>query len=569
MMERRNSGRKPIRGTIRRTLRRCGWIHRYFDVLLVAGVLILLGANEAELLRANNSFEAVRYPILRAVCFFLMVSAPLLLLPPRWNRFYSRTVVALVALSVLLQTFLVDQYGLAMEESLITILMVSSPGETGEYLGDLFFSRAMIDIVVALALFLLWWWLSPVLKFRPRRPEKIVGVLMLCPFAVLSILFWVQNRPEEILNCATITRAGVALHGYQTSLNAFVKAASEPEIPPDLHRNTGDLLGVIVIGESATRTHHSLYGYGRRTNPELEKWRPELALFDDVIAPTVHTASALINVFSFATLQERNSPRCPFDTLARHAGFRTELLSNQLRWGEFDTPITLMFKNVDQARYLSEEEEAAPRDDRLVDVVSERIRELPAGEPVILYVHLLGSHMPFRMRYPEEDARFPLPGETFDPKIPEVTRQLTAEYDNSIRFTDRQVARLLEQLKGLGRPSFLIYFSDHGEAFYPEALEWVARDPNANESYEIPLFLWLSPEYRRERPELFATARANQQQPHQTDRLIYTLLDLAGISWNGFPESESLLRSSYRPRPRFTHEGHQPYVPRSSREGFR
>ena len=48
-----------------------------------------------------------------------------------------------------------------------------------------------------------------------------------------------------------------------------------------------------------------------------------------------------------------------------------------------------------------------------------------------------------------------------------------------------------------------------------------------------------------------------------------TLLDLAGISWNGFPESESLLRSSYRPRPRFTHEGHQPYVPRSSREGFR
>ena len=51
--------------------------------------------------------------------------------------------------------------------------------------------------------------------------------------------------------------------------------------------------------------------------------------------------------------------------------------------------------------------------------------------------------------------------------------------------------------------------------------------------------------------------------------LIYTLLDLAGISWNGFPESESLLRSSYRPRPRFTHEGDQPYVPRSSREGFR
>ncbi len=540
-------------------LRRCGGVHRYFDVLLIAGALMLLGAYEADLLRSNNSFEAVRYPIARSCCFVLAVCAPLLWLSPRWSRIYSWTVLSLVGASMLLQIFLVRHYGLAMEESLITILMVSSPGESGEYLSDLLFSRQFLEIAGAAVLLFLGCRLSSLLKFHPGRREKIIGALMLCPFAVLAATFRMEHRPAEILNCATLTRAGVALDGYRNSLGAFVRAATDPDIPPELTRTgDGDLLGVIVIGESATRSHHSLYGYGRRTNPELEKRRDELVLFNDVISPTVHTASALINVFSFATLQERTSPRCSFDTLARRTGFRTVLLSNQLRWGEFDTPITLMFKNVDEARYLSEEE-AGIRDDRLLEAVAEKLRG-SAGTPTILYVHLLGSHMPFRLRYPPEEAEFPLPGEPFDPKIPEVTRTLTAEYDNSIRFTDRVLASLLTELETLDRPSFLIYFSDHGEAFYPEALEWVARDPNANESYEVPLFVWLSPAYRRERPEVFASASANRNQPHQTDRLIYTLLDLAGITWRDFPGAESLLNPDYRPHPRFIHEGRTPYA---------
>ena len=542
-------------------MRRCGGIHKYFDFILVAGILMLLGCIEADLLRDNGSFETVRYPMVRSCCFMLAVFAPLLFLPPRWNRIYTCIALPAIALSALLQIFLVYHYGLAMVESLITILLVSSPGESGEYLGDLLFSWKSIQIAVALLLTVLLCRLTFLLKFHPGPREKRIGVLLMLPFLALTFTFCAEGRPAEILNCATITRTGIAINGYCDSLNAFVEAANDPEIPPDLRRrDDSNLLGVVVIGESATRSHHSLYGYRRRTNPRLEKRRQELILFEDVIAPTVHTASALINVFSFATLQDRTSPRCSFETLARRAGFRTELLSNQLRWGEFDTPITLMFKHTDAVCYL-QEQFSNTRDDFLLPLVEKRLAA-NADAPTILFIHLLGSHMPFRFRYPPEAALFPQPGEPVDPAIPETTRLLTAEYDNSIAFTDRVLDALLDQLEKLNRPVFLLYFSDHGEAFYPGALEWVARDPDANASYEIPLFLWFSPQYRNLRPEVPLRAAANRRQPHQTDRLIYTLLDLAGITYRNFPATESLLSRNYRPRPRFIHEGRTPYLPR-------
>lgn len=547
-----------IRSKIRRAARRCGEIHNYFDFILIAGTLLLLGTFEAGLLRSSLGLETVQRPGLRNCCFMLALCAPLLLLPPRWNRAYTWILLPAAAGSVLLQIFLASYYGLAVEESLVTILMVSSPGESLEYFGELLLSRKGAEIIGATAALLLLCRLSCTLKFFPGRREKIAGVLLLFPFLVLSAAFCFESRPREILNCATLTRLGVALGGYRHTLDSFAKAAAAPEIPAGLRRTDGgDLLGVIVIGESATRSHHSLYGCRRRTNPRLETQKNELILFDDVISPTVHTASSLVNVFSFATLQERNSPRCSFAAMARRAGFRTVLVSNQLRWGEFDTPITLMFKDVNDSYYLKEQV-ADSRDDQLLPTVEEKLSEA-GGVPTLLFVHLLGSHMPFRHRYPAEAALFPLPGETADPHMPASVRQLTAEYDNSIAFTDRLLDALLARLKTLKRPTFLLYFSDHGEAFYPGMPEWVARDPDVNASYEIPFWLWFSPEYRNARPEAAAGAQANRHQPHQTDRLIYTLLELAGITYLDFPEEESLLNPGYRPHPRFIHEGKIPY----------
>ena len=224
-----------------------------------------------------------------------------------------------------------------------------------------------------------------------------------------------------------------------------------------------------------------------------------------------------------------------------------------------------MFKDVNESYYLKERV-ANSRDDQLLPVIQEKLTA-GNGSPTVLYIHLLGSHLPFHHRYPAQAALFPAPGEISDSRTPATIQQLTAEYDNSIAFSDRLLALLLMRLKGLNRPAFLLYFSDHGEAVYPGMAEWRPRNPDANACYEVPLFVWLSPEYRRLRPGFAEQLKNNRSRPHQTDRLLYGILDLCGITYRGFPHEDNLFSPHYRPRTRYTHEGKKVYhktLPRQS-----
>lgn len=541
--------------TFLRHLPRPFWkFHKYYDSCLLAGSLLVLAVAETQ----NDYLAQIPFWQLRSLAFILAIAAPLLLLPRCWNRLYSITVIPLTALSIFFSYWLHRYYQRPVDETLMTILAVSSFDESGEFTVDVLTLPRGYFAVIAFYSILLLCFLSWHLKFRITPGMRRTGYLLFLPFLLLTLYFLISRQPGQILNCATLTRIPVAIHQYQRLLEGFVKAAVTPELPSELHRTLPDnLLGVIVIGESATRSHHSLYGYSRQTNPQLEKWKEELILFDDVISSTIHTSSALTNIFSFATLQEQDSPRCSFDTLVRRTGFHTELITNQVRWGEFDTPITLMFKDVNDSYYLKERV-ANSRDDQLLPVIQEKLTAGNGG-PSILYIHLLGSHLPFHHRYPAQAALFPAPGEISDSRTSAAIRQLTAEYDNSIAFTDRLLALLLTQLEGLNRPAFLLYFSDHGEAVYPGMADWRARDPDANACYEVPLFVWLSPEYRRLRPGFAEQLKNNRSRPHQTDRLLYGILDLCGITYRGFPHEDNLFSPHYRPRTRYTHEGKKVY----------
>lgn len=61
---------------------------------------------------------------------------------------------------------------------------------------------------------------------------------------------------------------------------------------------------VIIIGESFSKHHSSLYGYPLPTNPRLEERlrRGELFVFRDVVSPANLTTSVLSNLFSPASL---------------------------------------------------------------------------------------------------------------------------------------------------------------------------------------------------------------------------------------------------------------------------
>ncbi len=550
------AGKAAEAGVLKFLCRRPGAWGCFLAVSAVLGVYWLA---EYQVVMWRGCFEELHDFGWRGMAFLLASSAPVLLLPERGRRIWSGVVLWLMVPAMLLQFYLAARFEMKVDATLISVAAVSPAGETREFAGE-FFSAALIG-----RLFLLLLPVAAVTVFCARSRGRAgvaarrTGWLLLLPFLGYCVYFLALGRPLEMLNCATLTRFGKAGIEYASFHRRFIDAVNRPVLPeelvriPELPEGT---LGIVVIGESASRRQHGLYGYGRDTNPELAKLGPELLVFRDVISPTVRTTSSLANVFTFADLRRRNRPLCSFDVLLRAAGFRTALASNQWQWGAFDTPTSVLFKDAGFKCYLQYRKYRA-FDDELIGQFPEEWWD--GSKPTILYVHLIGSHMPFSQRHPADFAPFTGRADRYTAGMKPELAELLNEYDNSIAFTDRVLAECIGRLRELKRPSFLLYFSDHGEAVAPGMTEFAVRNGRMAACYEVPFFLWMSPEYRAARPEFAAAAEGQTAAPIQTDRLIWSLADLAGVRWKNFPEDESLFSKQYRPRPRFLLEGAAPW----------
>lgn len=205
-----------------------------------------------------------------------------------------------------------------------------------------------------------------------------------------------------------------------------------------------------IIGESASRSHLSLYGYPQRTSPffdSLAQVVPTPLHFYDAYAPASITRDALRIVLSFST--PRNVK--PFFEnyniidLANKAGYETVWISNQDKVGESDSYIGFVSANATESFY---EKDFVKEDLNLLTYIKEAYK--PAKKQFFV-IHLLGSHVPYNERYDDIDLKA-LPGK----------KTKTLEYDRSIHHTDR----LLREIYGIMKQndsSMLYYFSDHAE----------------------------------------------------------------------------------------------------------
>ena len=100
-----------------------------------------------------------------------------------------------------------------------------------------------------------------------------------------------------------------------------------------------------------------------------------------------------------------------------------------------------------------------PSDNELLKLVEQELAKGAKKQFIVL--HTYGSHFNYRERYPSGDA-------FFTPDYPvEAERKfrdnLVNAYDNSVRYTDSLLARLIGMLENQGTDAALIYTSDHGE----------------------------------------------------------------------------------------------------------
>ena len=323
-------------------------------------------------------------------------------------------------------------------------------------------------------------------------------------------------------------------------------ASVDPCLPSRLDceiDSNSSLLAVIVIGESATRNHWSLYGYERKTNPRLDSRKPFLCTFGDLVASYHHTTECLRFFLSAATKEEETC-RYFLPSACKRAGYECSLLSNQVHWGRDDGAEVVFFKDCDRKYWLEDDlgkcTQDSPRHDGLLLPYIQREVASVKGNKV-LFVHLIGSHYPYGLRCPGEFAAFGLDA---NGKI-KIGITQSDHYDNSIVYTDYILNEILKCLEAQGGDSFLLYLSDHGES--PRAGKW--RYVKDRDVWEIPMFAWFSEGYRAHYPDVVESMYKARAKPLVSDQLLFgvtRLLRIEGVP--GYTEEADFLSDAFVPR---------------------
>lgn len=301
-------------------------------------------------------------------------------------------------------------------------------------------------------------------------------------------------------------------------------------------------LYVIVIGESATRHHWGIYGYGRDTTPLMQK-RENAFFFKDAVAASAYTIVALTNCL---TIQDAGGKRISLVDFYNKSGLHTELYSNQPEGGRDDTALGYLFNNTQHKYYTSRFGQYAKHDDIIVDKAIESIKNNDA--PTAIFIHLLGSHVDFYDRYPEEFAVFSSSDVVEDkPYIPQFKKKLAAlrinSYDNSIYYTDFLLDKIIDAVEETGRYGFVFYFSDHGEENFEFRNHFGRGGLNSKVVYDIPMMLWTSAGFLRDHQEMLTGDILRR--PIWMGDLLPSLADLSGISSQHLDLKKSFFRQTF------------------------
>jgi heptose-I-phosphate ethanolaminephosphotransferase len=325
---------------------------------------------------------------------------------------------------------------------------------------------------------------------------------------------------------------------------------------------------VVVIGESASRHHLSVYGYPRVTDPRMSRLvaAGEAAAFNNVSATSIGTRDSLMRALTFMD-QHTGLADMKFSAVDvfNAAGFKTWWLSNNadMKKGSLLDSLSANANNrrfiaqtkmdLNMMRTGADDEKtrgAAKKDEMSLSFDGELLGwyedALRSDEPrKIIFVHLRGSHVKYWYRYPSGfDYFLGRDGIRMEKSMSDREIMVANDYDNSIHYTDYILSEFTEGLRSAEGYSWLLYFSDHGEEVYDFEMRF-GRNPSRISKYmlDVPVILWMSDEYRKNSDTGAFEEYADR--PYELDGMIHTIIDLAGIDTSLLDRTKSLVSELY------------------------
>lgn len=294
-------------------------------------------------------------------------------------------------------------------------------------------------------------------------------------------------------------------------------------------------LHVLIIGESASRDFMQAYsGLGNNT-PWLEsmKERPDTVLFSKAYATHVSTVSVLTH--SLTTGRLITGSTYPFGptiiSLSQKAGFHTVWFSAQNIQSVWDSPTSAIAQSADETFHVTKEFRDV-RDEELLPLIRNYLRTHDFDRNTLMVIHLMGSHVPFKNKYPENyPPAGPVgPGEVGARFFESEIYQTFGEYLTSIKYTDDILRDICGLFMARGdRVTSITYFSDHGEQPAEDVPGHRMMAHFTWSMVHIPLFTWLSEGYLARYPDKYEILKRHKDRLFTNDLILDYYLGLAQI----------------------------------------
>lgn len=504
--------------------------HTTLSVLLVVAVSALVATAELAL-----------YHLLRKV---------------RLHKVFLVVMVALHVVVMVTDAFLIKQFGFIFDNHAMYILAATDRTEIRSFLSTYLSVPVAAGIVLALvAMLWLLWWLARFLARRRWFASAYCALLALGVVAsgaiATNFLFRHNGMGLHLRETHAFSRVGHACKAMNDRLNEFVALREvNRHVTATLRQQEHTPSVVLIIGESFSVYHSSLYGYRKPTNPRLGARQADgsLVVFDDAVSQADFTDAAMCSIF---TLTEPGDPwwSAPlFPVVFRTAGFATQLVDNQYEIGGglnsffYDAQLSqLMFDRRNEHRFNP--------DDAALAAIS------VADSMQLVVIHLTGQHFTYAEHYTQGFARF----KPSDYKgLTQSQCAIAAHYDNATLYNDYVVDEIIRKFED--KDCMVVYVSDHGEEIF-EVDDFMGHGnaslrPDPSYQLRVPFMVWMSPKFMAMHSQVATRVKAAVHWPVITDDLPHFLLDVAGIENDHFNPRHSIVSERYDPsKPRIVRNG--------------
>lgn len=479
----------------------------------------------------------------------------------RWN---AKAVLTILLATTALATHYMNSYGVYLDADMVRNVLHTDIKESGELLTSALAVPLLLHAVLPIAV--LWR-----LRLRRRTPGRALlaraGFLAVVAIVgALSALLAFQDVSSLMRNHREVRYLATPIN-YLVSLRQNLKSESPirnvPKAPVGQDAVTAPRapdsrprLLLIVLGETARAQNWGLNGYARQTTPGLARTGGVIN-FTDVQACGTSTEVSVPCMFSPFGRRDYDAKRIRSHQSLLHV---LEYAGIATTWRDNQSGCKGVCDGLEQERLDGAKDPVLCGSGRCMDEIllrdlAARVRARPGDRVVVL--HQLGSHGPsYFQRYPAGFRRFVPTCDTAD--LGRCTReQIVNAYDNSLLYTDHLLVRAIGELRALSDyDTAMIYLSDHGESLGEKGL-YLHGVPYAiapREQTHVPMVMWLSPEFSRNRglDTRCLARRAGQRTDH--DSLFSSVLGLMQVETAVYDPDRDLFAPCGKP-PRRTPGG--------------